>query len=178
MGWDVTNVGSNISTKQFIQHEYSRIPAYELLAVGQGKRIYGEVPFYLALKNRETGIVSALVVLTKRRNGQVACKDIGEESGPLVYDCPKKVFNLLTPTYSEFAIAWRAEVAKQYVAPKLEIGDKVIFDQEISFVNGWSGHVFIWLGGSKFRASNGGAVRITNWRSYKHEVTKQAEVAA
>lgn len=178
MGWDVTNVGSNITTKQFIQHEYSKIPAYELLAVGQGKRIYGEVPFYLALKHRETGAVSALVVLTKRRNGQIACKDIGEECGPLVFDCPKSVFKLLTPTNSQFANDWRGVVALSYDAPKLENGDKVIFDKEISFVNGWSGHVFIWLGGSKFLASNGGKVRITNWRSYKYEITKQEREVA
>ena len=178
MGWDVTNVGRNISTKDFVKYEYSRLDAYELLAIGQGKRIHGEVPFYLALKEKATGDVSALVVLSKRRNGQVALKAIDESSGPFSYDCPKSVFKLLTPTQSEFANEWRKQVEKTLNGPKLEVGDKVIFDQEISFVNGWSGHVFIWLGGSRFRASNGGAVRIFNWRSYKHEVVKQEEVAA
>ena len=178
MGWDVTNVGSNISTKDFVKYEYSRLEAYELLAIGQGKRIHGEVPFYLALKEKATGDVSALVVLSKRRNGQVSLKAIDESSGPFSYDCPKSVFKLLTPIKSEFANEWRAIVAKSYDAPKLENGDKIIFDQEISFVNGWSGHVFIWLGGSKFLASNGSKVLISNWRSYKHEVVKQEQDAA
>jgi hypothetical protein len=178
MGWDVTNVGSNITTKKFVEWEYKNLPAYELLAIGQGKRIHGEVPFYLALKNRESGEVSALVVLSKRRNGQVALKAIDETSGPFAYDCPKSVFKLLTPTDSKFANEWRSIVAKSYDAPKLENGDKIIFDQEISFVNGWSGHVFIWLGGSKFLASNGSKVLISNWRSYKHEVFKQEREVA
>ena len=178
MGWDVTQVGSNITTKQFIQHEYSKIPAYELLAVGAGKRVHGEVPYYLALKNRETGIVSALVVLTKRRNGQIACKDIGEECGPYAYDCPKSVFKLLSPTTKEFAVAWREKVKAQLVAPKLEVGDTIKFERPIEFMNGYSGQVFTWLGGSKFSAPNGGKYRIVNWRSFSNEVIKPEKAVA
>ncbi|CAB4156263.1 hypothetical protein UFOVP655_44 [uncultured Caudovirales phage] len=111
MGWDVVNVHSGIKTKDFVKYEYSRIEAYEVLAIGQGKRIHGEVPFYLAMRNRSTGDVSALVVLTKRRNGQVALKDIWEESGPLVTDCPANVFKLLTPPSSQWAKEWREKVA-------------------------------------------------------------------
>jgi hypothetical protein len=147
------------------------------LAIGQGKRVHGEVPFYLALKEKATGEVSALIVLSKRRNGQVALKAIDESSGPFVYDCPRKVLELLTPTYSEFAIEWRTKAAQQLVAPKLEIGDKIIFDKEIDFRNGYSGHVFLWEGGSKFRTVGGTGYRITNWRSYKHEIVKQSEKA-
>lgn len=175
MGWDVTNVGRNITTKQFVEYEYKRLEAYELLAIGQGKRIHGEVPFYLALKEKATGEVSALIVLSKRRNGQVALKAIDESSGPFVYDCPQSVFKLLTPTTSEFAKEWREKVIAEQGKGKLEIGDKVIFENEIQFSNGYSGHVFIWLGGSKFANVVGGKYRITNWRSYKHEFAKQSE---
>jgi len=34
-------------------------------------------------------------------------KDIDEDSGPCEADCPEKILKLLTPTTSEYALAWR-----------------------------------------------------------------------
>lgn len=114
MGWDVTQVGKNISTKKFLEHDIlSTIGAnYELLALGEGKNEHGQKPFYAAFKsnNNNSGAVFAVVYLTKRRNGSIAVKSITEGAGPYYFDCPAKVFNLLTATDNEYALEWRSKV--------------------------------------------------------------------
>jgi hypothetical protein len=119
MGWDVTRVGKNISTKKFLEHDIlSTIGAnYELLALGEGKNEHGQKPFYAAFKNRASGKVFAVVYLTKRRNGSIAVKDVGESAGPYYFDCPAKVFNLLTETDNEYALEWRSKV-QNYLTEK------------------------------------------------------------
>jgi len=180
MGWDVSNISKSQKTAEYIFNDLKRglHTKWEILAYGQGRRKNGSVPIYFAIKNNETGQVCASVTLANRKNGQIATKDIWEDSGPFHFDCPKKVFELLTPTKNQFAQEWREKVKNYYAQPKLEIGDNVIFGQEINFVNGWSGNSFIWLGGSKFELPNGGKVRISNWRSTDHEVIKQNSLVA
>jgi len=119
MGWDVTQVGKNISTKKFLEHDIqSTIGAnYELLALGEGKNEFGQKPFYAAFKNRASGKVFAVVYLTKRRNGSIAVKDVSEGAGPFYFDCPAKVFNLLTETDNEYSLEWRSKV-KAYLSEK------------------------------------------------------------
>jgi hypothetical protein len=112
MGWDVTQVGKNISTKKFLEHDIlSTIGAnYELLALGEGKNEHGQKPFYAAIKNVSSGKVFAVVYLTKRRNGSIAVKDMSEGAGPYYFDCPAKVFKLLTETENELSLEWRSKV--------------------------------------------------------------------
>jgi hypothetical protein len=88
------------------------------------------------------------------------------------------VFKLLTPTKSEFAQNWRKEVEKYHAQGKLVVGDKIVFEKEIDFTDGTKNNEFYWLGGSKFVTESGGKYRITNWRSYKHDVVKLEREAA
>ena len=114
MGWDVTQVGKNISTKKFLEWDIKQEIGsnYELLALGEGKNFHGTKPFYAAFKsnNNNSGNVFAVVYLTKRRNGSVAVKSITEGAGPFYFDCPAKVFNVLTETDNEYALEWRSKV--------------------------------------------------------------------
>lgn len=122
MGWDVTQVGKNISTKKFLEFDLKRTYGenYELVALGEGKLEYGQKPFYAAVKskNNNSGAVFAVVYLTKRRNGSVAVKSITESAGPYYFDCPAKVFNALTETDNEYALEWRSKV-QAYLSGKV-----------------------------------------------------------
>jgi hypothetical protein len=180
MGWDVSNISSNIKTKDYVYFDLKRglNEKYEVLAYGQGKRSGGYVPVYFAIKNKETNDVFAQITLTKRKNGFISQKDIDESAGPFAYDCPKSVFKLLTPTKSEFAQNWRKEVEKYHAQGKLVVGDKIVFEKEIDFTDGTKNNEFYWLGGNKFVTESGGKYRITNWRSYKHDVVKLEREAA
>lgn len=109
MGWDVVQLGKNITTKKFIEYDVKRSyeGIYSLVKVVEGKNENGQKAFYVALKKEEDGSVLACVYLTKRKNGQLAMKVIGESAGPCYYEAPKKFIDLLSPTDNEFANAWR-----------------------------------------------------------------------
>lgn len=121
MGWDVTQVGSNITTRKFVEHEIklSYDGVYEAIKIVEGKNQYGQKAFYVALRKLEDGKVVALVYLTRRKNGSIAIKVIGESSGPAQIEAPASFIYLLSPTTSEWANQWRADCINHYIATKI-----------------------------------------------------------
>lgn len=120
MGWDVTSVGRNITTKKFInwylKTTYDGI--YEPVKVLEGKNEHGQKPFYVAFKRLDDNSVFACVFLTRRKNGSVAIKVLGESEGPCYYDVTAKFLELLTPTTHIGALQWRADALNRYITNK------------------------------------------------------------
>jgi hypothetical protein len=118
MGWDVTQVGSNITTKQFInwylKSTYDGV--YEPVKIFEGKNEYGQKAFYVALKKLEDNSVIACVFLTRRKNGSVAVKVLGESEGPCYYEAPKSFINVLTPAKTLEGAWWRNRCLEKEVA--------------------------------------------------------------
>ena len=121
MGWDVTQVGSNITTRKFVEHEIklSYDGVYEAIKIVEGKNQYGQKAFYVALRKLEDGMVVALVYLTRRKNGAIAIKVIGESSGPAQIEAPASFIGLLSPTQDEWASQWRADCINHYISTKI-----------------------------------------------------------
>jgi hypothetical protein len=121
MGWDVTQVGSNITTRKFVEHEIklSYDGVYEAIKIVEGKNQYGQKAFYVALRKLEDGKVVALVYLTRRKNGSIAIKVIGESSGPAQIEAPASFIGLLSPTQDEWASQWRADCINHYISTKI-----------------------------------------------------------
>jgi hypothetical protein len=121
MGWDVTQVGSNITTRKFVEHEIklSYDGVYEAIKIVEGKNQYGQKAFYVALRKLEDGKVVALVYLTRRKNGAIAIKVIGESSGPAQIEAPASFIRLLSPTQDEWASQWRADCINHYISTKI-----------------------------------------------------------
>jgi len=121
MGWDVTQVGSNITTRKFVEHEIklSYDGVYEAIKIVEGKNQYGQKAFYVALRKLEDGKVVALVYLTRRKNGSIAIKVIGESSGPGQIEAPASFIGLLSPTQDEWASQWRADCINHYISTKI-----------------------------------------------------------
>ena len=121
MGWDVTQVGKNITTKQFInwylKSTYDGV--YEPVKIFEGKNEYGQKAFYVALRKLEDGKVVALVYLTRRKNGSIAIKVIGESSGPAQIEAPASFIGLLSTTQDEWASQWRADCINHYISTKI-----------------------------------------------------------
>ena len=67
-------------------------------------------------------------------------KDMDETMGPCEAECPAAILDLLTPTGSEYALAWRercrAVLVKRASIPKLRDGDLVVFTEPIKFTDG------------------------------------------
>lgn len=118
MGWVSTSVSSKITTKKFVEYDAKRIlgHVYEIGKIVEGKTVFGQKAFYISLKRIDSGFVSAMVVLTQRKNGTVFIKYIPEEEGPLYFEAPISFINSLSITFSDTADAWRmkcVEVAQK-----------------------------------------------------------------
>ena len=115
MGWDVTQVGSNITTRAFIGYYIRRTYGgiYEEVKVFEGKNVDGQKAFYVALKKLEDNSVFACVILTQRKNGQVFTKVIGESEEPLYYEAPESFINVLTPASTNGGAWWRNKCLEQ-----------------------------------------------------------------
>lgn len=118
MGWISTKVGPNITTKKFVEYDAKRILGhiYEVGTIVEGKTELGQKAFYISLKRINSGYVSAVVVLTKRKNGTVFIKYIPEEEGPYYFEAPISFINSLSVTFSDTAHEWRmkcVEVAQK-----------------------------------------------------------------
>jgi len=116
MGWDVTQVGSNITTRAFIEYYIRRSydGVYESVKIFEGKNVDGQKAFYVALKKLEDNSVFACVILTRRGNGQVFTKVIGESMEPLYYEAPESFINVLTPSSTNGGAWWRNKCLEKY----------------------------------------------------------------
>ena len=116
MGWDVTNVGSNFTTRAFIEYYIRRTydGIYESVKIFEGKNVDGQKAFYVALKKLEDNSIFACVILTKRKNGSVAIKVLGESEEPLYYEAPKSFIDVLTPASTYGGAWWRNRCLEKY----------------------------------------------------------------
>jgi hypothetical protein len=117
MGWDVTQVGSNITTRAFIEYYIRRTydGIYESVKIFEGKNENGQKAFYVALKKLEDNSVFACVILTQRKNGQVFTKVIGESEEPLYYEAPESFIKVLTPASTYRGAWWRNRCLEKYL---------------------------------------------------------------
>ena len=117
MGWDVTQVGSNITTRAFIEYYIRRTYAgvYESVKIFEGKNENGQKAFYVALKKLSDNSVFACVILTQRKNGQVFTKVIGESEEPLYYEAPESFIKVLTPASTNGGAWWRNRCLEQHL---------------------------------------------------------------
>ena len=120
MGWDVTNVSANITTRAFIGYYTRRAydGIYETVKISEGANVDGQKPYYVALRKLEDNSVFACVILTRRKNGQVFSKVIDESAGPCYYDAPASFIYALTKTDNKIATQWRADVLNTYISNK------------------------------------------------------------
>jgi hypothetical protein len=121
MGWDVTQVGSNITTRAFIEYYIRRSYAgvYESVKISEGANVDGQKPFYVALKKLEDNSVFACVILTQRKNGQVFTKVIGESEQPFFYEASAKFLEVLSPTTHIGSLQWRADCLNNFISTKI-----------------------------------------------------------
>lgn len=103
--------------------------------------------YYAAVErtDSETGDVRVLAFVTMVdyvRNDYYSfgTKEMTEEEGPVISNCPEKILKLLTPTDVEYANDWRARCWENVNARKrvnaLKTDDVVRLENPVSFTNG------------------------------------------
>lgn len=73
--------------------------------------------YYAAVRGKNAPDVWAAVFLTAENNRDYfnfGYKDMSEDMGPYCYDCPKSILDLLSPTDSQSANAWREACRKRH----------------------------------------------------------------
>lgn len=176
MGWDSGYVPKSVKTIDYLKN-YWNYDGHECLAIGTGVREYGQSVYYAAVRVIKTGEVFAGITLVKRSHGELAKKTMGEDEGPGYHDCPAKVFKLLTPTVSTYAVEWRKQVteylAKKKRTPKVVVGTRVIFTNPIKFQNGSERSDFVFLGRNRFGVPGRDdyyTFRISGWKARDYQV--------
>ena len=141
MGW-TGSLNRGTSTKDYLINEFSGEDADFIWAFTdvsmRGTTAYG----IASRQDKKTGIVlaEALVVLTRKEDGWIYHKEMGETVMPYYFDAPKKLLDKLDalyPPFNENAIKWRTicreEANKKKV--KLKYGDVIKFSKTMRFPN-------------------------------------------
>lgn len=145
------------------------------------RRTSGEWQYvlYAAVRIKATDEVTAIIVLMHRNPSpsvyfNLTYKFLDESAGPNEADCPASILDLLTPTESAFALAWRAQCRANLNNPpaKVERGATVTFGHSLHFGDGVKETTFEFVERTTFkRKVDGRFVRIPNWRkNYAFEV--------
>lgn len=99
----------------------------------------------LEITDKETGArdVIALVVLVHWNENNaypLSYKEMSEDSGPGMCECPEKILKLLTPTTSQYAIGWRKacwdRINSIKSKPRLKKGHYLVLDHPLTFKGG------------------------------------------
>jgi hypothetical protein len=121
MGWTSFKFSGTI--REFVEQEFNREPAHgKVLKFSQvGSTIY--IAYQLA-RGERAGKVTAFIILTSRKNGEICYKDEDETVGSYERKCPKSILNLLTPLEELYpdgcawAKEWRDECLANANKPK------------------------------------------------------------
>ena len=87
-----------------------------------------------------------------------------ESMCPCYYDCLKYIMKLLNDTEYEYAKEWRKRVNR-----KIKVGDKIKFDNPITFENGETINTFTYRGKCIFESGNK-LYRITKYKNYSFKI--------
>lgn len=170
-----------MSTREFFEAEFPTMLGErgEIVASGMGGST-----FYAAVRNKDSGEVWALVVLTRRSSGyfNFSYKEMSESMGPNEASAPAKVLNALTPTEDEYAIEWRkacrealvAKTAAKTAASKVKPGTVIEFEEAVEFSNGGKYTRFRFEGRNIFGAIGGPRVRFGGWQGRKYSIVEEA----
>jgi hypothetical protein len=67
-----------------------------------------EHKYFDSERHSQEGVGVVIMIEPQPQEGRFHIKVMDEREGPLAYDCPKEVLDLLTPTDDPKALAWRA----------------------------------------------------------------------
>lgn len=160
MGWlfmPRRSMGGHATAKAYLDDQFTFTrPAddgttrgLEVLASAcRGNRVY-----YAAVQHivdGKPGDIFAVVCLVKwnprDKEGMVfGYKDMDETMGPHESECPVQILDLLTPTTRPYAVEWRARCRANLArkARPLRDGDRILFDEPMTFTDGYTAQEFI-----------------------------------
>lgn len=136
--------------------------------------------FYAAVREKASGEVWAMVVLTTGRAGsRFGWKELEESQGPAPCECPAQILDLLSPTTSEQALHWRSRCRARlrHLAAVIP-GTRVRFELDYLTPEGpCRSFVAVDPEQGHFRGPKETVYRLTGWRGESFEVLAAGEAA-
>jgi hypothetical protein len=151
MGWTYTEKPKHLSIFDFFSREFNHEnekTRSRVLACSTKNFSEAYMAYEILDKETKSKKVIAIVCLIHFNRGEFnfGYKDMEEFSGPYVFNCPKKILDLLTPLKEDgkestgWAKTWRdrcwENIKKNKDVPKLKEGMKIRFNHPICFTNG------------------------------------------
>lgn len=126
MGWTEEPMrGKNVN-----EHFESVFSDMDFVSKGFTKR---GSEYYRAFQDEE-GKIHALVILFSRKRNNICWKSETDSVGPVVYNCPAEILNMLSPTDNEYSNNWRRKCREKYWRNKeLNEGVRIRMKQPITF---------------------------------------------
>ena len=107
MGWDGV-YGKFPGSKKFIETE-AKFTEYDVIAhARKGNQLWA------VIQHKTSGERSAILFLLRRYANEYDYKAMDEGMHPYYYDIPERLFKMLTPTTNKYALAWRAELSRDF----------------------------------------------------------------
>jgi hypothetical protein len=136
--------------------------------------------FYAAVREKRSGEVWAMVVLTTGRAGsRFGWKEMEESQGPASCECPAHILDLLSPTTNEHALEWRSRCRARlrHLAGVIP-GALVRFELDYLTPEGpCRSFVVVDPKQGHFRGPGETVYRLTGWRRESFEVLTAGEAA-
>jgi hypothetical protein len=137
MGW---NTEPNFNIKDYVkQFNYKEM---EVVSYKRNKEIY------VAIRNKETNDVTAIVCLITKHKNETLSKVMHECTGPYYYNCPKEILNLLTPTNNNNSLDWREtclnNIQKLEKNKNLKKGDHFLLYEKEYFVSSMNKNILVY----------------------------------
>ena len=145
MGWlYMTSLDGFKTPTEYLDHQFTfdrEERSYRVLrsSLMQMRRYYAAVERVEKVSGQRS--VSAVVCLvnynTRDKEGYIfGYKDMDESMGPCDHDCPAAILDLLTPTDSEWANAWRQKCRARLAKARPRAGQTLVLAQPLTFTDG------------------------------------------
>lgn len=188
MGWlYMQSLGAHSGPRQYLDDQFTYTTETVRSTVLRSALVrmrtyYAAVEHVRADRPREVFAIVCLVRYNPRdREGYIfGYKDMDETMGPCEAECPAAILDLLTPTDSQYALAWRercrAAAESRARRPRLRNGWTLVFDAPLAFSDGTS-HQRLEVAidprcprAIRFRSADGGLYRIGNLDRLRYEI--------
>ncbi len=176
MGWTFNHRPKGESIFDFFSREFNYQTDRGIFHVIDCASNFTEA--YLAVQSgpNEATTVSGVVCLLRYRNSDYynfGYKDIGENCGPGVYDCPERILNLLSVTDNQNALEWRQRcqerILRRRSRPTISAGTVIEFSEPLTFKGG---HEI-----RRFKCLNPRRLRFTEERGYETYILRRSTLA-
>ena len=149
MGWDfgINYTGKPLTTAEIDEKMRKNFPSY-ITPIGDGA-VVNRAEYYLAVYDEHEKRYTCTVSLIRNGKNEFGKKDMCENMGPTVANCPKRILDIIEQSEPDGinAFLWRKacwqNLAKAKLSRQLKDGDILRFEKTLGFADGVKENQFV-----------------------------------